>query len=833
MAIHIRNYSLVALSTALALVPVQAHAQDGAATTEQAGERVEFSDIIVTANRREEAIQDVAVSISAFSNEQLREQNISTAQDLLGRVPSLVVGPNGTQRNAESITIRGQGQTYLAPVGVVTYFSEVPLIQGAIIANQGGPGNFFDVGSLQVLRGPQGTLFGRNTTGGALLVGPRRPEHRFEGYAQVQMGNYGNREVEGALSIPVVQDKLAVRVAGKYVKRDGFTKDAGPGPFGYVVTPTGASAGYAGKDYDDLNYWTGRIGVLWQPADGIENYLVAYNTKSHDNGSSLMLDHINPNTLNVATLAANLTFAPTNPNIFDPTTAQAIANYSRSLGPRRTALDVDQFSKLRVWSIADTFSADLSDTLTFRNVIAYQRMKQQYAWDLDGSILALISQLPGVVPPSLPEAGTVGARSLVTNLSQFTEEPQLHGNFLNGDLETVVGAFYSDQKPEGLQGMASFNVLQYSPITTYNIKTRSTALYAQGTFNFGAVSPALEGVRFTGGIRKTWEKVTGSRISANFLAYPDAAAQNKYDPITWTLGLDYKVSQDLLLFSKVARGYKAGGFNYAAPRPTAFTYKPEFVTSYEIGIKSDLRIADVPVRFNASAYHLDYTDLQRAAADNYPNGGLNASGLDQGAITFNARKARVQGIEVETMVQPSRYVQLTANYSYTDGKYKDFHMDVQADPLIRTIDSCDGPQAVPFLPGQSISIDLSCIPYAYTPKHQFNIGGRFEMPMNDDKGSIVYILNYAWLGKRYHSASTTPNDDPYAWTSSYGLLNLAVEWNSVLGSNFDARFFVNNLTDKVYRTSITSGYSQAMGTTSSMYGEPRMYGASLRYRFGN
>ena len=176
---------------------------------------------------------------------------------------------------------------------------------------------------------------------------------------------------------------------------------------------------------------------------------------------------------------------------------------------------------------------------------------------------------------------------------------------------------------------------------------------------------------------------------------------------------------------------------------------------------------------------------------------------------------------------------MTANYSYTDGKYKDFHMDVQADPLIRTIDSCDGPQAVPFLPGQSISIDLSCIPYAYTPKHQFNIGGRFEMPMNDDKGSIVYILNYAWLGKRYHSASTTPNDDPYAWTSSYGLLNLAVEWNSVLGSNFDARFFVNNLTDKVYKTSITSGYSQAMGTTSSMYGEPRMYGASLRYRFGN
>ena len=119
-----------------------------------------LEEIIVTAQRREESIQDVPIAISAISAESLRQQGISSAFDLLGKVPSLTVTSAGNPRNAEVVTIRGQGATYLAPVGVVNYFAEVPLIQSGIIANQGAPGTFFDVGSLEVLRGPQGTLFG-------------------------------------------------------------------------------------------------------------------------------------------------------------------------------------------------------------------------------------------------------------------------------------------------------------------------------------------------------------------------------------------------------------------------------------------------------------------------------------------------------------------------------------------------------------------------------------------------------------------------------------------------------------------------------------------------
>lgn len=809
-----------------------ANAQDADAAPAQvaaAENGITFNEIVVTANRREEAIQDVPVAITALSAETLREQNISSAQDLLGMVPSVMIGANGTQRSAEAVTIRGQGQTYLAPVGVVNYFAEVPLIQGTIMANQGAPGSFFDVESLQILRGPQGTLFGKNTTGGALLLGPKKPTYDFEGYVQGQVGNYDDREIEGAINIPLT-DRLAIRVAGKLKNRDGFTKDAGPGPFGYVLEHTGPSAGFKGKDYDNKDWWTARVGVLWEPTDNIKNYLVTYYSKSKDNGTGIVLEHINPNTLNLANIMANSLYG--NPmNITDPAAGQAIAAYMRSLGKRQTALNTDQFSKLSVFSVINTTDITINDTLSFRNIFGYQRMKQQYAWDLDGSFLPIMAQLPAIMPAGYADIAPAGAQMRFTNTSMITEEPQLHANLLDGRMNVVLGGFYSNHKPEGLEGMGSFNAASYSEGTYLATRTRSVALYGQTTIDLDAVTPALSGLSVTAGIRNTWDRIRGERVSGNFTVLPVGSAKRSYEEVTWNLGLDYKVTDKVLVFGKVTRGYKAGGFNATAPRPEALTYAPEYVTNYEIGAKADFYVGEVPVRFNVSAYHLDYKDLQRAAADNYANGGRNSTGLDQGSITFNAEKARVRGIEVETMIRPTENLTLSASYSRTEGKYKEFHLDVQADPLVRTIDSCDGPLAVPFTPGQFVRADLSCIPYGYVPKNQFNVNARYEQPLGEDMGKLVFTANYAWNDKIFHSSTTTPKDDPYVWIDSYGILNLSAEWNSVFGAPVDARFFMTNVTNKAYRISAYPGYNQAIGFTNSIYGEPRMYGMSLRYRF--
>jgi iron complex outermembrane recepter protein len=844
-----------------------------------------IADIIVTANRREEGIQKVATAVTALSSETLREQNISSASDLLGRVPSLNVTTNGQQREAETITIRGQGQTYLAPTGVVTYFGEVPLIAGSIIGNQGGPGTMFDIESLQVLRGPQGTLFGKNTTGGALLIGPKKPTDKLEGWLSAQFGNYNDREFEAVVNMPLIADKLAVRVSFKKVDRDGYTLDVGTGdlpvslPFqgsgftpivynnsGRVLPGYGPNTGvrglpgvndvrqdFRGKDYDDRHYWVGRIGVLFNPTDSIENYLVVNYAKSHNNGTGQVIRAVATDHPTLTNLVANSygnSFGPGAPAAFtsaNSTIAQAVVARQQALGPRRVSLNQDQFYRLETYSLVDTLSVQLSDALTFRNIFGYQRMKQDYSWDLDGSYLPILSQVPNVVTAAtaarFPEL-TAGKRADVTNLSLLTVEPQLQGSFLDGNLNGVVGLFYSKSKPEGLQGTGSYNAATYGG-GYFWITTKSTAAYAQGTLNLGAFSPSLDGLKVTGGIRYTKDEFDGRRISPNYVVLPVAAASNIYKKTTWTLGLDYQM-QHALLYAKVTKGYKAGGFNYAGVRPDGLTFAPEYVKSYEIGAKTDFNLGAVPVRFNVSAYRLDYDGIQRAAGDNYPNGCPNAAnpfcnttGLDQGAITYNAGTARVHGIELETTARLFPGFEVSGSYSYTKGKYLDYQLTLPPDPPTGASSgvrqTCTGPVAVPKgigVPGAVL--DLSCAPFPFIPRNQFAINLRYSHELEGDLGTLVLSGNYSHADKNWTAVTTLPQEQPGGYVDAYNLFNASIDWNGVGGTSVDLRAFVTNLTNSTFLVSNTaSSLSSSTGFDDSVYNEPRMFGFQIRYRFGS
>ena len=847
-----------------------------------------IEDIVVTANRREEAIQSVPVAITAIDGNALREQNISSASDLLGRVPSLSVQPNGTQRDAEGVTIRGQGQTYLAPVGVVNYFAEVPLIQGSIIANQGGPGAFFDLQSLQVLRGPQGTLFGKNTTGGALLLGPHKPTDRLEGYMQGQFGNYDDRELEAVINVPIVSDRLMMRFAVKKVDRDGYTKDVGTGdatlslPFqgaffgpriipdsGLVLPGTGPNTGifglpgiadarhdFRGKDYDDRHYWTARVGMLWRPADGIENYLVSYYTKAHNNGTGQVLTSIDSAHPNLINLVANAYGGLGTFDALDPTIAQAVLDRQKALGPRRVSLNNDQFYRLKTWSVIDTFSAELSDALTFRNIFGYQRMRQSFAWDLDGSYLPVLAQVQNFITPqaisSLPDIanlGRIGARADITNTQLISEEPQLQGKLLDDRLNFVVGAFYSKQTPKGLQSTGSYNAANFGG-GFFRITTRSQAVYGQATLDLGALSPALDNLKLTAGVRHTWDKFHGHVLNPSFVVLPVSDASDSTEAMTWTLGLDYQASRNILVFGKVTRGYKAGGFNYAAVQPAGQIFKPERVTSYEIGAKTDFRVGTMPVRFNLSAYSLDYQGIQRANGDNVANGCTdvvvtnprcaltgNTTGLDQGAITYNAGTARVRGIELETIVRPLKGLELAGSYSYTDAKYKKYYLMMAPDPVsgpqVGVKQTCDGPVAIPQGAGApGVLINLSCSPFPFTPKNQFSLSARYSFDLGSDIGSVVLGGVYSHSGRAWTAPASLPSQLPSGYVDAYDVVNISIDWNGILGTPLDAHFFVTNLTDTTYRISNSNGDDQSLGYSTSIYNEPRMYGLALRYRFG-
>jgi len=192
--------------------------------TTQAENTTGIGDIVVTANRRAERSQDVPTVVNAFSTEQLQQQNITKPQDLYGSVPSLTSGSQGqATRDVQSYSIRGQSTGFLASPGVQLYMNEVPLPSSISLNLQGAPGMFIDMANVQILSGPQGTLFGRNTTGGAVLFEPHRPTDELGGYIEGSLGNLNLRAVEGAINLPVVQDKLSIRVSGVYHDRDGYT----------------------------------------------------------------------------------------------------------------------------------------------------------------------------------------------------------------------------------------------------------------------------------------------------------------------------------------------------------------------------------------------------------------------------------------------------------------------------------------------------------------------------------------------------------------------------------------------------------------------------------
>jgi iron complex outermembrane receptor protein len=303
-----------------------------------------LEEIVVTARRREEKLQSVPLAITALNAHDLEEHEVQTTTDLQHLVPSFTVNVGALYRDSLSYTLRGQGSTQ-GP-SVVVYFAEVPSV-----ANGSGPGQYYDLESVQVLKGPQGTLFGRNTTGGAVLFEPQKPTNDFEGYAKLTLGNYNWHEAEGAVNVPIVSDKVLLRVAGNVKERDGFTKDVGPF--------------FNGKDYDNVDYWAGRASLTIRPTDDLENYAVFSSIYNHNNGPGSSLLVVNPNfrfgtllglpiTLggngptpaSLATnFAANFAAAKAAGRFSAYPNLEAVLAAQQANGPRETALSTDQIAK--------------------------------------------------------------------------------------------------------------------------------------------------------------------------------------------------------------------------------------------------------------------------------------------------------------------------------------------------------------------------------------------------------------------------------------------------------------------------------------------------------
>ncbi len=811
---NIRTISRFAASVATAAILVPAtsvaaqEATPASADTAEAG--AETDGIVVTARRRAEDISRVPTTVTALGQEALQQRSIATQSDLQAAVPGLVV--RETQSNNQlNYSIRGQTVDAFsgAATAVVPYVNEVPFVSG-------GVSSFFDLESVQVLKGPQGTLFGRNATGGAVLSTTARPQNEFAGNFKAGYGNYDAVNVEGMINVPLVDDKILFRGAFKVARRDGYIDNVYTGPvFGNNDN----------SELGKLNSKAFRASVLVRPVDGIENLTMVQYERTKGNNSGTRIFSVNrcgDRAPNGAPLVCNADFLfgpQLDANIGFPGAWAAVlaANPGYDPGGIRAAV-VRQNEQLGFWQVNDampsfhsgkdlaitnTTTIDIGEGTRLKNIFGYSWSKAIDSTGQSGTPFLLISNY------DINRPSTDALRNFaneVTN-SSVSEELQLQGEALNKGLEYAFGGYFQEVRNHTIFPQTYFGLNPVSPpaSTTSNFKVndRSVAAYAHGTFDLGVLA-GLEGLKFSIGGRYAWEKISLTHQPGGTffgLTTPDA----KFDRASWNLGLEYQVNSSLMLYAVARESWRAGGINGVAPPALSATitntdkFKAEVAQDFEGGFKYNGDIGATRAHLYLSAYTMQVKNVQRTL---FPNNPVNPA-LGSIAITVNVPKARIKGLELDAGAKPADWLSIGVTGAHTDAKFTD---------------NIAAPFGVPTAFG----------PVADVPRWSGSAYAVITVPLGD-MGSIDLRGDvYSQTGFYFSNTSTslTPNTRLPGYTTA----NFRLDWSDIGGSQFGAALWVRNAFNEEY---YVGGLAQggSLGSNSANVGRPRMYGAEVRVTF--
>lgn len=610
--------SLTALGT---MVPV-ALAQEKAALTT-------LEEIVVVARRTEENLQTVPLSVTAITTEVLKANTIQSGLDLQKMVPTLSVA-QGTQASAATYSLRGIRS------GVLTYFDETPSLQsqaGAAAVNF----QLFDLASVQAVSGPQGTLFGRNSTGGAILFVPQKPTEEFGGSVDAGIGNYGRHEITATLNLPV-SDALQLRLGGQTIRREGLVDNL------------------SGRDLQSQHRDSFRVSALFKPTDWLTNYT--------------LLDGGNTDETQFANITAGYPGGNCPSALFACFYGSALPEQLQAqqdqLGIRKVATPYPEELKGQERGAQNTLTVDFGET-TLKYIAAYRTSK----------LYQLSNQLSLAIPAVVGQA--------FNESEQLTQELQLSGTAFDDRLNWVTGLFYRDHHSDNFNALMilaplnapvfSLDAAQGSPVESDN---KSKAIYAQGTL---AVTDRLDvtvGLRYTEDDQSTvfsafapgFTCILNPTVTGVDFANCKQAQSEVFEATTYNLSVGYQLTAGTYLYAATRSGYNAGGFNQGL-EPDSSAYDPEELTDYELGVKSDWRIGVVPVRTNFSTFYGSYEDIQRGVVRTVatPTGARAFSG------TFNAAEATIYGAQLEFQVRPLESLIVSGSYGYLHSEYDEFIVD--------------------------------------------------------------------------------------------------------------------------------------------------------------
>ena len=813
-----------ALAAAASFV-MPAHAQEAAgvqAAEPQAQNDTGVADIIVTATRRDSNLQTTPIAVSVMDSSLIQQSSPRDIGDLSVFVPNFSAATI-TGFNAASFSIRGVGQNTIIvyfepPVAVLVDDFVVPSVQTQLL-------DTFDVGQVEVLRGPQGTLFGKNTTGGAVTVRTKRPElGRIGVEGQAFVGSFGTFEMKGAANVPIIGDTLALRAVVGHSQSDGYYKNGAC--YGPVVAfaPSkfaGRSGCGDGGSLGGTDVWNARVKLLWEPSSTV-SALLQYEYL-RDRSDSIPTVSETPNS--PAFLFDTLGVGASNPASADPLDNAGISNRQGAL------IKMGEGQKIDVDGLYLNVDIDLGAG-TITSVSGLRKQK---------------SRLPNTYTGQAPVAADGEVLSLFdANRSDNRKTWQQELRFasdLGGSFDFVTGAFYQNDRTSfcvaqvlGFLDLASgglpFGSWNQNPYILCNAqKAKSTAVFLEGTLK---ITPTLT---FTAGGRYTWERKTwfgrqqvfiaqlnggfdptlsiDDAIDANVFDFPAGVIQVKAraNEPTWRASLGWQATDDIFAYATYSRGFKGGGFNdqiggfhpfvnadgtddQAAFAVAASATQPEKADSYEVGIKTEL--LERRLRFNLTGFYVDYSNLQKQIVVPITVGG------QQNQVTrfFNAASANVKGVEAEATAVPFDRFTLRGVLGYQKGKYNEYVTPIPA------------------------GYDLSSAPLDRLPKWQWTADATYEVPVGGHK--LIFNGNVNHTARNLFTQSiTSPDENTYlnARTLVNASITLAEE-----DDKYYVRAVGRNLTDKRYRTA-----SQVVGGlwSNSQFGPSRFYGVELGVNFGS
>lgn len=771
--------TIAKLCAGLSLFAMTTHAafaQEAAETENNGG----IQEIIVTAQKKSERLQDVPISVAALTGAMVEDRAAVTLQGLQGAVPNVEIGTFSNTPNTAVFTIRGIGVIEPDPyagntVGIVSdgvpqYFS-----MGALL-------DLYDVDRIEILRGPQGTLFGANTTGGVVNVVNAQPEiGKFGGKASLGYGNYNHFNVGAAINVPL-GESLAARVTVSNDRRKGWVTN--------VVD---------GSDMGKRNVTIFRAALKYEPSSDFDFTLAGEYDRAR-NGAPVVVAGDYPGEAEFVPAGfRNMYTSPCLPvgSRCSAPNRYLSANDGGGLGDVKDQSDMDTYRGTATINARNTGIGDIT------SITSYKQFKLFEFTDQDGTPVFLIDtrrQTKGWQFSQELRTDIAVADNIDLLLGGFYMKTH-YNHYQNLRIEFGGGVTYDpvlNTVTKGLPGLFQQNLQDQD--------NNSISAFAQTYIRLS------DQLKIQAGIRYTHEKTamlasTATSLSATGVSTFDGASpdgtpniplgtvapplgKKSWNNVGWKLGLDYKPNDDVLLYGYWARGFKSGGFTGRIGVPSDLgPYDPEKVDTFELGLKADF--LDNRLRTNIAAFYTNYRDMQLAQ--------IYFIGTVQGNTILNAASSRIKGIEAEITAAPVDGLTLTASLAYLSAKYKNFL----------------------FLEPNGTTTDLSGERLQNAPKWTGAIGFNYEFPIGGMEGRIG--ANYTFSSEKL---LTSIKDVPRARIQPQNLLN--ANFDLKISEMVTVGLWGTNLFDKRYINSVFD----APGTLGLVnYAPPRQFGVSAKLTF--